>query len=370
MYYKYKIVKNTAYSTFNDMKLFEQNSYCFDYLKNRFPDIDDIELKAHSDIASACFRQAFEYYYSANSASLTTSPLLYSYSLNNLLKGVCYLISFDEEILKGFKSHGFKVDSNYLDESNALNSCVTIMKRDGAVHSLLRLYDNHLIKQEIPFFKILRHIPDLDDIYFRTVKSISLIAKDKESAGNIFCLYGNKIDEETKNILSNLHLTATINSISDECICEALVANKEYFNDGVFMKENVYYKSYMNIPDMFAEGLKDINVSFYCYLLIMSYGMLVRYNANIWENFIDKKTSSFSTLLELSIYHAIINFYYQMHFLLFNFYYEDESYKVYDIKKIINESTAQIMNNISNEIIRENVVYGEKRCLPWREKVR
>ena len=41
-----------------------------------------------------------------------------------------------------------------------------------------------------------------------------------------------------------------------------------------------------------------------------------------------------------------------------------------DIKKIINESTAQIMNNISNEIIRENLVYGEKRCLPWREKVR
>lgn len=36
MYYKYKKVKNPVQSTFNDVKLFEQNSYCYNYLKKDF----------------------------------------------------------------------------------------------------------------------------------------------------------------------------------------------------------------------------------------------------------------------------------------------------------------------------------------------
>lgn len=48
------------------------------------------------------------------------------------------------------------------------------------------------------------------------------------------------------------------------------------------------------------EGIKDINIACYCYLLIMAYGMLVRYNAHKWESFIDRKKSKESTLIELS----------------------------------------------------------------------
>lgn len=62
MYYMYKMVKNPIQSTFNDLKLFEQNNYCHDYLKNRFTDKSEEKLSEHAEIASSCFRQASEYY--------------------------------------------------------------------------------------------------------------------------------------------------------------------------------------------------------------------------------------------------------------------------------------------------------------------
>lgn len=372
MYYKYKMVKNPIQSTFNDLKLFEQNNYCYDYLKNRFTDKSEEELSEHAEIASSCFRQASEYYNAAISSSISTSPLLYSYSLNNLLKGVCYLISFDEKILKGFKAHGFKVDSSFLIGDDIINSKITIMKQEGAVHSLLRLYNNFLEKQEIPVYKILRHIPDLDDIYFRTIKSVSFIAKDRQDGENEFYIFGNKIDDESHNIFKEFHLMGNINHRYDECTFYTTMATQQLFDNKILNKENIYYKFYMNIPDMFEEGLKDINVSFYCYLLIMSYGMMVRYNANVWEKYIDKKNSKFSTLVELSIPNAVINFYYQMHYLLFDFYYEDESYNINDVKRIIKDSTVDIMNNITDKIKSDNIQYGLSSgvTLPWKEKVR
>lgn len=58
----------------------------------------------------------------------------------------------------------------------------------------------------------------------------------------------------------------------------------------------------------------------------MSYEMLVRYNAHKWENFIDKKISKEATLIELSVNNAVVNFYYQIHYILFNYYYEEDSY--------------------------------------------
>lgn len=372
MHYKYKMVKNPIQSTFNDLKLFEQNNYCYDYLKNRFTDKSEEELCEHSEIASSCFRQASEYYNAAILSTISTSPLLYSYSLNNLLKGVCYLISFDEKILKGFKAHGFKVDSSFLIGDDIINSKVTIMKQEGAVHSLLRLYDNYLEKQEISVYKILRHIPDLDDIYFRTIKSVSFISKDRQDGENVFYTFGNRIDDESYNIFKEFHLIGNINPNYDECTFYTTMASQKFFDEKDFKEENIYYKSYMNIPDMFEEGLIDINISFYCYLLIMSYGMMVRYNANIWEKYIDKKNSTFSTLVELSIPNAVINFYYQMHYLLFDFYYEDESYNINDVKKIIKESTVDIMNNITNKIESDNRQFGlsSRTILPWRENIR
>ena len=56
--------------------------------------------------------------------------------------------------------------------------------------------------------------------------------------------------------------------------------------------------------------------------------------------------------------------------LLFDFYYITESYDECDIKKIIKESTPDIMNNINKRIKDDNIRYGNKVFLPWRENVR
>lgn len=107
----------------------------------------------------------------------------------------------------------------------------------------------------------------------------------------------------------------------------------------------------------FDEGIKDINVVFYCYLLIMAYGMLVRYNAHKWECFIDRKKSKESMLIELSVTNSVINFYYQIHYMLFKYYYEEDSYNDVDVKNVIRESTKDIMNNITKEIEHHNLQY-------------
>lgn len=366
---KYKISKNPIESVFNDLKLFEQNNYCYDFLKKRFSELDDKVIANQAEIASACFRQASEYYKIASKASISTSSLLYSYALNNLLKGTCYLISIDDDILDGFKAHGFKVDNSFL-KDDAMSSKVTVMKQKGAVHSLLKIYNNELIKQEIPLYKILRHIPGIETFYFHSLGSVSLLATRKNKVDNEYIIPGDCLNKETEDIMKQFSIMGNIDKRNEQFWCCQSMRSQGYLNDGTYDKNNIFYKEYMNIPDLFEEGMVDINIAFYCYILIMTYGMMVRYNANKWEKYIDKKSSSSSTLIELSIPNAVINFYYQMHFLLFGFYYITEIYDECDIKKIIKESTPDIMNNITKHIKDDNLRFGNRDYLPWREKVR
>lgn len=370
MYIENKLVKDPVKSTFDDLKLFEQNNYCFRYLKDNNPDTEESKLLYHSEIASSSFRQAYEYYKSASVASINTSPLLYSYALNNLLKGVCYLKSFDKDILDGFNSHGFKLERKHLKE-DALNSKVTFMKYHGAVHSLLKLYDNDLsAPQDIPLYKLLRHIPNLGGFYYEAVGSISLIATKNKREYDELIFNGSNINEETKSILNGFAMMISPIPQRDVCSGYLTVKTNKLIKDNIFDLNNIFYKNYINIPEEYDEGLKSINVSFYCYLLIMSYGMLVRYDANIWEKYVDKKNSRYSTLIELSINNSVLNFYFQMHNLLFGFYYEDDSYTELDIKQIINDSTRDIMNNITKKIKTDNLRFNEHNYLPWKENIR
>ena len=59
-----------------------------------------------------------------------------------------------------------------------------------------------------------------------------------------------------------------------------------------------------------------------------------------------------------------------MHFLLFDFYYLDESYSTNDVKRIIKDSTVDIMNNITNKISRYSIQYGRNVYLPWNKNIR
>ncbi len=356
MDFNYRNAKNSVKMTFDDLKMFEQTKYCYDFLKKEFPNETDDEIKRHSQIASSCFRQANEYYVSASNSSISINPLLYSYALNNLLKGVCYLKTFDPKILKLFKAHGFKVDEAFL-KDDILKSKTTIMKQKGAVHALLELYNNSLNNQNIDFYKILRHIPGIENYYYRTVGSISFIGeKSSNNKGHYFC--GISFDVETKNIFRKMHIVGNVLKKEKMILAELTLATMSLFENGTIDRGNVYYKNHINIPEEYEEGLKDINIAFYCYLLIMSYGMMVRYNADIWEKYIDKKTSLSSVLVELSIPAAITNFYFQIHYLLYGFYYVEERVVETDIKRIINESTDVIMDNIRSKIERKNDIYG------------
>lgn len=163
-----------------------------------------------------------------------------------------------------------------------------------------------------------------------------------------------------------------VSSIPQRGICSGYITVKaeRLLREKVFSQSDLFYKDYLNLPEKFCDGVRSINVSFYCYLLIMAYGMIVRYDANVWEKYIDKKVSKYSTLIELSISNAVLNFYFQMHYLLFNFYYNDDSYTDLDIKRIINDSTTDIMNNITKKIKNDNFVNNSHSYLPWRENVR
>ena len=118
--YNSKLSKDPFKSTINDLKMFEQTQYCFEYIKQESNSKSDEEIMVHAEIASACFRQASEYYKAAISVSLCTSPLLFSYALNNILKGTCYLKTFDNEIISGFSSHGFSVKNEDIYKLNGM----------------------------------------------------------------------------------------------------------------------------------------------------------------------------------------------------------------------------------------------------------
>lgn len=366
--YNSKLSKNPFESTINDLKMFEQTKYCFEYIKQENNSKSDEEIMEHAKIASACFRQAGEYYKAAISVSLCTSPLLFSYALNNILKGTSYLKTFDNEIISGFSNHGFNVKNESIYE-NILKSKIQV-KEHGAVVSLLKLFGNSIETQEIEFNKILRHIPGISDTYFKSTGEVSLLAiKDKNDTSK-YIIKGNTLNNEISSIAEEFGMVGTIIPREESYYCYLNMKCKDSIERGTYSRNNIFYRNYLNIPDRFKEGIKDINIIFYCYLLIMSYGMLVRYNAHKWENFIDKKISKEATLIELSVSNAVVNFYYQMHYILFNYYYEEDSYNDLDVKKVIRESTKDIMNNITKEIKHHNLQYNSHELLPWNENYR
>ncbi len=362
---EYRITKNPLESTMNDLKLFEQTQYCIDFLKNEFPEKNDDEIKYHSEVASACFRQARQYYSVGNASSLETSPLLYSYAFNNILKGTCYLKSFDDGILKGFEDHGFTFKNQNIG-STILESRVNT-KQHGALISLLNLFDCTLTAQSIDLNKILRHIPGLGDVYYKTTGRISFIASQEKNDKTTYSIYGDRIYDEERYIFKAFGMMATSIYNYNMISCSINIEGKKNIKENKFNKSNIYYKNFLILPDKYNEGIKDLNVSFYCYILIMAYGMLVRYNAHLWDNFIDKKISKESTLIDLSIKNAVDNFYYQIHNILFQYYYIDDSYNDIDVKKVISDSTEEIIENINANIRRHNYQYNSNMICPWKK---
>lgn len=346
-----------------ELSLFKQTTYCFEHLKKNFPDITDCEIAEHAQVASSCFRQAFEFYTSAKSANITTSPLLYSYSLNNFAKGLIYLSSFDSKMTDFFKKHGFKVENKNIN-NNLLESLITIEK-SGPPTAILMLLDNHIIeKQTISFRKLLEHIPEIADIYTKITHYCSHTAKLNESYYEFKSENWDAESQDLKDVADYIKCVGTYSPQAGVCYTQFSMASKKIIEDNC-IEDNIYYKDMIILPIKLTEGIFSINVMYYSYLIIMAYGMLVRYNADKWEKFIDTKISNESILIKESILECVKIFIIHIHMLLFNYTYENLKYSDDNVKKVIKDSTKDIMKNIKSKIKSDALMYGENPNLPW-----
>lgn len=372
MKHKYINSNNPFEDTFNELQLFQQTSYCIEYLKIHNGNKTEQEILTNAEIASACFRQANEFILAAQNVSLATSPLLYSYALNNYAKGMTYLLTFDQDKLSYFKQHGFKVDNNKIND-NILTSEVSLQTR-GVPTAILEIFGNHILsKQNITFDLLLSQIPELAVIYLRTTHKSSNTAKRLKNEENEYIskYEDRELDVATKkDVFEEYGFMGDYYDKDNEVHLYLSMKTKKKIKDNPNIENNLYYKEYLIMPNQFTEGIIDINLMFYCYLLIMSYGMLVRYNAHKWEKFIDSKLSNEFTLIKMSVNTCVNNFIILLHQKLFGYMYVQDKYDDFDVKKVIKESTKDIMNDITKTLKQRSIIFNEKTYLPWDENIR
>lgn len=348
----YKISNNIILDTLNDLKLFTQTNYCKNYLKNKFEMITEEELEIHSEISSACFRQAFEYYNNANNSNITTSPLLYSYCSNNMAKGLTYLESLDEDILKNFKRHGFNISDQNV-KNSLLDTTITVNKI-GATRALLEITNSSIIENiDISFNDLIRRVPILNDIYEKSLNEKAYVLKiineyEYETAGLI-----NQNDNIYK-YLNKLNFQIGHNQYSNTSTIWLPMSGQDYVEEN---KNNFLYLDYFIIPFIHDKNIKIINPLFITYLIIMGYGMLVRYNAHKWEKYIDSKSSGESVLITMSITVCMNIFFNIVHNILFKYIYIEEKYNDKKVKELLHEK--ETIDIIENELV-ERLNYSFK----------
>lgn len=360
--YTSKNSSNPLDDMIKELSLFKQTKYCYDYIKKQVPGVEENEIIRQSEISSAAFRQAFEFYEAAESTYISTSPLLYSYCINNLAKGLIYLCN--PSLGKYFKKHGFQVLDDKI-KNNILESLVTVEK-SGPPTAILKLLGNHVVeKQDISFKDIIEHIPEISDIYFITTNNSSSTAYwNGQGYYEMKMENWEKEQGNKKEEFEYFHLVGTYSGRTKTHYFNITMAGIEVIrNTNSF--NNFYYKDNIILPIKLEEGIYSINIIFYSYLLIMSYGMIVRYNADKWENFIDPKVSNEAILINESLIQSVYIFISHVHKILFGYTYEIPKYSDQNVKEVINKSTEDIMKNINNQIKSEARRSGKKACFPW-----
>lgn len=361
---------NSAFfDTCNEIRLFEQKEYCKNYIRKLYPDLSDDKLEYNSDVASACFRQANEFIKSGKLASLSTSPLLYSYALNNYAKGLTYLCEIDADTLNCFKEHGFQLKDEDI-KDNVLDTEIIIGKY-GAAKALLIVFDNQiLVEQKITFDLLLSRIPELGNMYYNSTSRTPNVALININDRNSFILKGNILSDDQKEIGKEFGMVSNYIERTHEFNLAFNMKGKEKIENGIFSKDDIYYKSSLIFPAKFTDGIHSINVIYYCYLVIMNYGMLVRYNPNKWERFIDPKLSDEFALINISVDICLRIFLEQLHKKLFGYYFIEEKYTDNNVRRVIKDSTINIMNNITDYIENKNFQMNINYDLPWPKDLR
>ena len=353
-------------NTLNELMVFKQMLYCKKYITIRYSGLNENEIDSKAKVASACFRQAFQFYDSARSAMLSTSPLLFSYCVNNLIRGFAFLYSTNTRVFENLQNHGFSVKREKLNK-NLLDSTINI-KNIGVVNGIqLILGDKNIKSQNISFEMLLSHIPEISNIFQITANKPSNVAKrfnNQENTYEIQLLEHNRDINNLKNVCDYIGIVGSFCGSNSKLYCGINLIGAEVISKEN-MEKNMFYNDYIILPQELEDGIYSLNILFYTYLLIMSYGMIVRYNADKWEDYIDPKISNEVQLISESVEQSIQIIFVEIHRLLYGYSYKESYYNDNEVEKVIDQSTERIMNNIKEKIKRDNLVYGTHKDLPW-----
>lgn len=344
------ISENPLFDMFKELSLFEQTNYCINYIKDNIIGIDDIKAIEQGEIASACFRQAKEYYEAGQKVSLSTRPLLYSYSMNNYTKGMAYLTTTDEDVLKGFKRHGF----DYRYNSKFLETDI-IKKSNGAVSSLEKMVQDKEIdnNKNIRLYSLLSLIPNMSSIFNETTMYISNIGFPYEFPYEYKVITRDKsFDTNELNLQGKLlGFTGTIvsqNKYRVGCLLVGLtIATQKNINN---LKGLPYISDkHIFLPIIIDNDAVLVQPMVASYLIIMFYGMLVRYHAEKWDKIIDAKISDNYSLVKISVEECYNEFIVNLYRYIFKQRIIKKEYSDDSVKKYIENNKREILDMLEKE---------------------
>ncbi len=326
-----------------ELELFEQTDYCKKYIAKKIVGIKDVDLEKHSEIASACFRQASEYFKAGNSVSLATKPLLYSYALNNYAKGMVYLTTKDDKLLNGFNKHGFSSSMS----NNFLTSTIT-KKANGVISSLESLIQNEQIEanQNICLYELLSIIPGVQDIFGKITNHMSNVGFITETEkyyklGSYITAEYKKEEYEKK--LEYLKLYSSIAKEKIMFIGVTLATGQKIEKLKGF---SPIYKDKIILPLIINNKPTMVQPMIAAYLIIMHYGMAVRYHAELWDRLIDAKISNVYSLIKLSIEECYCEFLVDLYKYLFDIDVVKKQNYSSMIKEYLKNNKEEIINMV------------------------
>lgn len=345
--------KNPAKEILEELSLFEQTLHCEKFIRKTYKNVTNDIVSKNSKIASACFRQAKEYLMAGNSATISTSPLLYSYCLNNYAKGMTYLSSSDEHLLKGFRGHGFKSRTRSLVTESSIK-----IRKGGVINSLCSLVQHDSLSPGtlLTFEDIITLIPGIQNALYISTEYVSKIAYKGKDDNYLLCMFDNEDNfnyshpdftfdgtfyKSRDDDLHYLDIRFSIEGNSQIAALNGLRYNNENY---IFMPSNLNGKEILLQP-MVAS-----------YLLLMHYSMYVRYRAHDWDEIVDPKTSNTFTLIDLSIQNAVATFISDMHRFLTNKDIVLETYTDKNVEIYINKNIGKISEKVEKEFKKNQLI--------------
>lgn len=328
-----------------ELGLFEQNSYCLDFIFNKHS-LPPEKGELHASISSACFRQAKEFVLSSESAPLATKPLLLSYAFNNYLKGSAHLLSTDGNLLKQFSSHGI----GFRHTKDLLRSKV-FFKKQGAYVALEKIYSYRITPQgnEIDLGTFLAMIPGLEDMYYKSTKELPLVFSQSHAVWSEAPEYHVKAFMEKYWPSGSDGKPFGLIQQGNRIFGDVYYGIRDLVGEKIFT--DIVNDEYVIMPIEKQGDLQWFPPICSSYAVMMAYSMLARYHAEKWYSFIDPSISSSYTLINSSVdfmYHVFVE---KIHHSLFDVSYRSGMMTKKEFMRLFKSNQSDIIKIISREIM-------------------